>query len=94
MRVSETSRDRPQRRRFQQAPRRVASVLALAMLAAGCGGSSGQAPPIDTDSTPTNRSSGPQPTADSAPQGGAGGPSVGDSIGAGSGISGSGGAAY
>jgi hypothetical protein len=94
MRASETSRGLRQRRRPHPAARRVASVLALAMLAAGCGGSSGQAPPVNTDSTPTNRSSNPQPTADSAPQGGAGGPSVGDPIGAGSGISGSGGAAY
>jgi len=94
MRASETSRDLPQRHRPHPAARRVASVLALAMLAAGCAGSSGQAPPISTDSTLTNRSSNPQPTADSTPHGSAGGPSVGDSIGAGSGISGSGGGTY
>jgi hypothetical protein len=94
MRASQTSRSRRQRHRFPLLARHAASALALVMLAAGCAESSGQTPPVSTDSTPTNRSSNPQPTADSTPHGSAGGPPVGDSIGAGSGISGSGGGTY
>lgn len=68
--------------------------LSLVLLVTACGGAdrSGTGQSISTDSTPTNRSSGPRPTADSPPLGGGGGPSTGDSIGSGGGITGSGGA--
>jgi hypothetical protein len=75
-------------------PCRALALLGLVLAMAGCGGgSSGGASLLDRDGTPTNRSSGPRPTADSPPLGSGGGPGVGDSIGSGGGITGSGGAA-
>lgn len=57
------------------------AVLALALLA-GCERGDGPTS-VDDDPTPTSPSSGPLPTVDSAPGGGAGGPSAGDPLGTG-----------
>lgn len=69
------------------------SAMALLLLATACGRPYDGTTSTSRDATPTNRSSGPRPTADSPTLGGGGGPGVGDTIGSGSGITGAGGAA-
>jgi hypothetical protein len=61
-------------------------VAGVALLVVGCGGApTGGDAGHDLDGTPPNRSSAPQPTADSPPAGGAGGPGAVDPLGTGTG---------
>ena len=65
------------------------AALIVTVLAAGCGGNGGAGTggtsALPDDTTPTNRSSGPLPSPDSVPAGGAGGAGAGDDIGSGGG---------
>jgi hypothetical protein len=66
--------------------RRAWWAVGAVLLVIGCGGAPrGGGAGDNLDSTPPNRSSAPQPTADSPPVGGAGGPSAVDPLGTGTG---------